>query len=158
MVLHQGDLAYSKDADAWDGQINSVLGPDFPYFASIGNHDCRGSAGCDGPGEWPGFQSKLRERVSRIEGARCSGDLGVMSACSHKGLFFILSGMGTLGTGHEAYIADQLAADNSIWRICSWHNNQRLMQTGGKLDEVGWGAYEACRQSGAIIATGHEHT
>ena len=158
MVLHQGDLAYANDPEAWDGQINSVLGSDFPYFASIGNHDCLGSAGCGGPGRWPGFQSKLQRRLSQIEGARCTGNLGVKSACLYKGLFFILSGVGTLGRGHERYITDQLAGDTSIWRICSWHKNQRLMQTGGKQDEVGWGAYEACSQGGAIIATGHEHS
>ena len=158
MVLHQGDLAYANDPDAWDSQISSVLGSDFPYFASIGNHDCVGSSGCSGPGRWLGFQSKLQDRLSKIEGARCSGDLGVKSACSYKGLFFILSGVGTLGTGHEPYITDQLAGDTSIWRICSWHKNQRLMQTGGKQDEIGWGVYEACRQGGAIIATGHEHS
>ena len=157
MVLHQGDLAYDNDPDAWDRQINSVLGSDFPYFASIGNHDCVGSPGCDGPGGWLGFQSKLQDRLSRIEGARCNGDLGVRSACSYKGLFFILSGVGTVGTGHEPYITEQLAADNSIWRICSWHKNQRLMQTGAKRNEIGWGAYEACRQGRAIIATAHEH-
>ena len=32
------------------------------------------------------------------------------------------------------------------------------MQIGGKTSEVGWGAYEACRQGGAIIATAHEHS
>jgi hypothetical protein len=32
------------------------------------------------------------------------------------------------------------------------------MQTGGKGDEIGWKAYEACRKGRAIIATGHEHS
>ena len=158
MVLHKGDLAYANNPDAWDSQINSVLGSDFPYFASIGNHDCVGGPVCSGPGGWLGFQAKLLARLSNVDGATCTGDLGVKSACSYKGLFFILSGVGTQGTGHEQYITDQLVADNSIWRICSWHKNQRLMQTGGKQDQVGWGAYEACRQGGAIIATGHEHS
>jgi hypothetical protein len=29
----------------------------------------------------------------------------------------------------------ELAADNSIWRITSWHKNMRQMQVGGKFDE-----------------------
>ena len=32
------------------------------------------------------------------------------------------------------------------------------LQLGRKGYEVGWEAYEACRQAGAIIATGHEHS
>ena len=33
-----------------------------------------------------------------------------------------------------------------------------MMQLGTKRDEVGWGVYEACREGGAIIANGHEHS
>ncbi len=33
-----------------------------------------------------------------------------------------------------------------------------ILYTGGKADEVGWGIYDMCRQKGAIIATGHEHS
>jgi hypothetical protein len=33
----------------------------------------------------------------------------------------------------------------------------RKMQTGNKVDETGWGVYEACREQGALITTAHEH-
>jgi hypothetical protein len=42
--------------------------------------------------------------------------------------------------------------------VCGWHKNQRLMQVGGKTDEVGWDSYRRCLEGGAIIATGHEHS
>jgi hypothetical protein len=32
------------------------------------------------------------------------------------------------------------------------------MRVGGKGDEMGWSVYDTCRQQGAIIITGHEHT
>lgn len=32
------------------------------------------------------------------------------------------------------------------------------MQAGGKSDSTGWGVYEACRDWGAMVATGHEHS
>ncbi len=149
MVLHQGDFDYKDDPEAWDQMINGILGPNFPYFASIGNHDTKA---------WPGYQQKLRARLDRIQDATCKGDLGVKSACTYKGLFFILSGAGTMGSDHDTYIKDQLAEDNSAWRICSWHKNQKMMQIGRQKDEVGWGPYEECRKGGAIIATGHEHS
>ena len=152
MVLHQGDFDYSDDPEAWDGLISGVLGPSFPYFASVGNHDVNAWAGAEG------YQQKLLDRLSRIPGARCVGEYGVKAACTYQGLFFILSGAGTLGSGHAAYIREQLAGNDSVWSICSWHKNQRAMQVGGKSDEVGWGPYEACREGGAIIATGHEHS
>jgi 3',5'-cyclic AMP phosphodiesterase CpdA len=152
MVIHGGDFDYSSNPTAWDKKITTILGADFPYFASIGNHDTDAWSGTNG------YRAKLQARLNRIPDAQCSGDLGVKSTCTYKGLFFILSGVGTTGSGHEAYLADQLAQTDAIWRICSWHKNQRLMQVGGKSDEVGWSAYEACREGGAIIATAHEHS
>lgn len=149
MVLHQGDFDYGNDPEKWDQQIDDILGPDYPYFASIGNHDF---------GRWSGYQQRLKLRLNKIKEASCNGDLGVKSACRYKGLFFILSGVGTKGSGHAEYIKNQLSANNFTWRICSWHKNQRLMQVGDKKDEVGWQVYEECRKNGAIIATAHEHS
>ena len=152
MVLHAGDFDYQDNPGRWDAAITAILGADFPYFGVVGNHDVDRWGG---PG---GYQAKLRQRLQRISGAECTGELGVMSSCRYRGLFFVLSGAGTMGSGHESYIRRQLEADRSTWRIVSWHKNQREMQVGGKSSEVGWGPYEACRELGAIIATGHEHS
>ena len=152
MVLHSGDFDYRNDPDGWEQQIDETLGADFPYFASIGNHDVR---------VWEDYQRKLQERLARISGASCTGDLGVNSFCTYKGLFFVLSGVGTIDSGRLLFIREALAseeAQESLWRICSWHKNRRLMQVGSKDDEVGWEPYEECRQGGAIVATGHEHS
>jgi len=152
MVIHAGDYDYSDDPDRWDDQINRILGADYPYFAAIGNHDVAA---------WPGYQQKLIDRLARIDGAVCTtdiGGIGVKQSCTYNGLFFILSGAGTMGSGHATYIKDEMAQDNSIWRICSWHKNMKAMQVGGKSDSTGWKVYEECRIAGAIIATGHEHS
>ncbi len=157
LVLHQGDFDYRDDPDSWDALITDVLGDEFPYFASVGNHDIDSFYGPNG------YQAKLTSRLNKIEGAHCTGDLGVQSACAYRGLFFILSGIGTIpkrsdDPSHVAFIEEQLAQNRSIWKICSWHRNQRKIQVGKKKDDVGWGAYEACRRGSAIIATGHEHS
>ena len=68
MVLHQGDFDYRDDPDKWDRQISDVLGSDFPYFASIGNHDMR---------QLNGYQEKLYDRLKKNPDAVCNGDLGV---------------------------------------------------------------------------------
>ena len=157
LVLHQGDLDYEDDPAGWDEWVTGMLGADFPYFVSVGNHDKDAWSGPDG------YQARLRARLGRISDARCDGDLGVRSSCSFRGLFFILSGAGTIpetadDPRHTAYIRDQLAQTDAIWRICSWHKNQNRMQLGRKDDEVGWQPYEACRRGGAFVATGHEHS
>src|SRR5215831_9592407 len=152
MVLHVGDFDYTDNPAHWDADITTILGANFPYFGLIGNHDVDRWSG---PG---GYQEKLRQRLGRISGVESSGELGVKSSCRYRGLFFVLSGAGTMGSGHEEYIRQQLEADHSTWRIVGWHKNQMEMQIGGKESEVGWGPYEAARELGAIIATGHEHS
>jgi hypothetical protein len=159
MVLHQGDLGYTLNAQVWDQNIDDALGFDFPYFGTIGNHDCLDILpGCSGPGDWPDYQALLEARLDRIPGASCVGEVGINAACTYMGIFFILSGVGTSGTGHETFIMDALSADDSIWRICTWHKNHQLMQVGNKASEVPLSTYDACRAEGAIIATAHEHS
>jgi len=149
IVIHQGDLDYEDNPDKWDRQINEILGADFPYFASIGNHDDK---------VWISYQRKLMARLSVVKDASCTGNLGVNSACYYKGLFFVLSGVGIRGYNHSNYIKQELVKDDSVWRICSWHENQRLMQVGNNKDSVGWEPYEECRKNGAIVATANEHS
>jgi hypothetical protein len=148
-VIILGDFDYSSDPDKWDAQLTTGLGADFPVFAAAGNHDMDA---------WPDYQKKLTARLAKITGAKCTGDYGVKATCNYLGLFFILSGVGTTGTGHETFIKDSLVADKSIWRVCAWHKNQQDMQLGDKGDEVGWTAYQHCQNNGALIMTGHEHS
>jgi hypothetical protein len=153
-VLHQGDFDYQSDPVAWEAQIDAVLGPNFPYFASAGNHD---RAVFDTQG---GYQDRLEARMNRL-GIPWSGDLGVQSTFHYQGIFVVLAAPDVFGPGdgwHDLFIRDVLAADDSIWSISSWHKNMTDMQVGGKANETGWGVYEESRRGGAIIATAHEHS
>ena len=149
MLLILGDFDYDDNPAAWDAMLNQSLGPDFPVFAVVGNHD---------ESRWPQYRARLTDRLSRTAGASCSGDYGVNAACRYQGLFFVLSGAGTLGSGHAGFIREQLAADASVWSVCAWHKNQTALQLGDKDNDVGWVTYEQCRLGGAIIATAHEHS
>lgn len=154
-VLHSGDLDYVDNPAAWEAQINNVLGADYPYFVTVGNHD---ELAWRGPG---GYQQYVINRFTRL-GISWTGDLGVQSTFHFKGLMFVLTAPGIqsgFDSGNsDAFIRDQLAADNSLWTICSWHKNMKLMQVGGKQDETGWPVYEEARKGGAIVATAHEHS
>jgi hypothetical protein len=153
-VIHQGDLDYKDDPAAWEETIDGVLGQDFPYFVSVGNHDEDRWYGAGG------YQELLEARNDRL-GIPWIGDLGVMSHLSYRGIFIVLTAPDVFGKGdglHDEYIRDALGSDDSIWRVSSWHKNMSAMQVGGKGDESGWGVYEESRIGGAIIATGHEHS
>lgn len=149
LVVHSGDFDYDNSPEKWDTQITAVLGADFPYLASVGNHDVD---------QWAGYQKKLVERLERTPAVSCQGDIGINATCTLNNITVILSGIGTLGENHVRYLRQSLGEAQTPWKICSWHKNQHLMQLGDKSDEVGWDAYDTCRQYGALIATGHEHS
>jgi hypothetical protein len=154
-VVHVGDLGYATgvgSVEAWEAQLDSVLGPRFPYFVAIGNHDVP---------DWStagGYREVLLARLARTRGASCEGEYGVNALCRFRGLTFVVSGIGTQGDGHEAFLDEALAERDAIWRLCVWHKNQHDMQVGGKPDEVGWLAYRTCAAHGVPIITGHEHS
>ena len=150
-LVHLGDFDYRNNPAAWEEQIDRILGPNFPYFAVVGNHDLRMWNGTDG------YQQLIKNRFKRL-GINWNGDLGVQSSFKYQGVFFVLVAPGVMGSGHDIYIRNQLASDHSIWRITGWHKNMSLMQAGGKEDAAGWEVYEEARKGGAIIATGHEHS
>src|SRR5439155_281170 len=161
MVMHQGDFDYARDPNGFFATIDSILGPDFPYFASVGNHDNDSwNEGCSNPNGC--YTAFLKNRMARIGAVPDDPNLNdEMYSVTYRGLKMVFVGQeGTsYGDGiYAPYPQDQLATDDHIWRICRWHKDQNAMQVGGKDDEMGWRVYETCKDLGAIIATAHEHS
>ena len=156
-VLHQGDFDYHNNPIGFWTSVDNILGANFPYFVSVGNHDVT---------NWaltakPSYARYLFERMSRIGVAPDSLELNnEMYSLAFKGLKIVFVGeqKGAGDSVYAPYINAQLKSDNHIWKVCSWHRNMSAMQVGDKMDDMGWGVYEACRQMGAIIATAHEHS
>ena len=150
-----GDLDYADNPAAWEAQLNSTVGADFPVFTLAGNHD---EDIWHGPN---GYQRLIEARYNRL-GIPWCGSCGIQQSFHYKGIFFVFTTPGLdpivdLGN-NAAYIREQLAADRAVWSIASWHKNMHLMQAGGKDDEAGWEVYEESRAGGAIIANAHEHS
>lgn len=157
LVLHQGDFDYHNNPTAFWSSVDEVLGPDFPYFVSVGNHDVTG---------WPttvrpSYAQYLFDRLKRIGVTPDSMELNdERYSLVFKGLKIVFVGeqRGTGDRVYAPYIRDQLKNDDHTWRVCSWHRNMNAMQVGDKTDDMGWGVYDACREYGAIVATAHEHS
>jgi calcineurin-like phosphoesterase family protein len=160
LVLHQGDFDYAFDANGFFAKIDAILGPNFPYLASVGNHDIASwRTGCGDPDGC--YAQLLKERMARSGIVPDDPDLNdQMYALTYRGLKLVFVGQERRAgnTLYPRYLQSQLAGDSHIWKICSWHKNQNAMQLGSKGDEMGWAVYETCKNHGAIIATGHEHS
>ncbi len=167
LVLHQGDLGYNEGnpeaPQRWLDNIQTILDPisateTFPYFYSIGNHDVS---------RWEvdnGYRDILQERFANLD-VEYTGNpeqVGVQTSFIYNGVHIVFTAPGIdadfIPENHEEFIEEQFQDSPALWTICSWHKNMRAMQAGGKGDETGWGVYEECREQGAIIATGHEHS
>jgi predicted phosphodiesterase len=151
-----GDFDYYDRPNSWDKQTTASLGANYPVFAVVGNHDTAKFFGRNG------YQSKIIERMQNAidDGATCTGDPGRNSACTYKGVFLAMSGVGVLDTQDDSVIHLKQALENNdaIWSVCVWHKNMQDMQVGAKTDDTGWRVYQACQNEGAIVITGHEHS
>lgn len=143
-IVVPGDMTYDADPAGWWRRTESVVGQSFPVFLARGNHDEDSS--------WKGF---LTEANNHLGGAtRTAGPHNAAYKTVFKGLALATIKKGDTGRTINAL----LSGDDHIWRVCTWHENQNKMQVGSKRDEMGWEVYEACREHGAIIITGHEHS
>ena len=89
----------------------------------------------------------------------CHGELGVKSNCTYKDLSFVLIAHGeyTTDDDYDEYVKNQLTENNSFWKICSMHNELTAMEYEKKIGKTGMEVFEACREAGAVIASGHLH-
>ena len=163
VIVVSGDLDYIDFADGWDQLITNTLGSSFPMLVAAGNHD---------EAVWPDYQAHIIRRWQNAAITHCDGVVGVMHTCTWKGVTIVQIAPGVFNDSDSkwrtvpglgdldfvSYINDAFTKYPSPWRICSWHKNQHLMQTGDKSDETGWGVYNTCQQWGAMIMTGHEHS
>jgi Calcineurin-like phosphoesterase len=170
-LLHAGDMAYDgASVSEWDAQTSDVLGDDFPVYAAAGNHD---------ESRWQGFAHAITTRLRRspapgeakdsddgdesMAADFCEGATGFASVCASHGILVVSTVPGVMcedNFDHADFVASALskyASSRFPWRICLFHKNQAKMQRGDKENEVGWEVYEACREHGALIVTGHDH-
>lgn len=155
-----GDTSYNKDEDyKWDEMVRKTLGSTDPVLFVVGNHDIDDS-------DYATVRDLAQARLDKQSALKCANSYPSATSssgmtCQLNNVFIATSGVGTTGkqAEQEASLASNLnTAPAGAWRICAWHKNQRDMQVGGKRDETGWASYEICREKGAIIATGHEHS
>lgn len=180
LVVHPGDIAYAEDdssvdgAQEWKEMVDDELGPNFPYIAVIGNHELSVA---------DNYLPVIDQWLGSVQGLECTGDLGLQFTCSYNGVLIVSSPTGLCyqdydhdanppdaypelcgsngqisQTDQEAYVRQQLSSTDAVWRICSWHKNHQLFQTGDKPSAVPLSMYDACREGGAIVATAHEHS
>ena len=154
LTVVTGDTSYDAKLDAqWDHMVRSTLPNDAALIAA-GNHDYDDS-------DIDTVLNLGQQRLRQQQNVRCLGDYGENMTCTIHNVHLVFSSIGTKGFDflQNRQLKENLSkAPNDHWRICVWHKNQRAMQVGSKRNEVGWEAYEACREHGAFIATGHEHS
>jgi hypothetical protein len=159
-VMIQGDLTYGgATGSEWFSVIDNEINKDWPgstasvtipYFVSKGNHDVDWNSTL-GPG--------LRDRMTRWGITPENNDPTKPNySVVYRGLKMVIVTDSETSPTRASYIDNRLTGDQHIWKVCSWHKNQRATNVATKGDEMGWQVYETCRMHGAIVAQGHSHT
>jgi len=155
-IVHMGDLDYLSDPNAWETFINAEMGPDFPYFYVIGNHEA------EAPATLPVYQAKLEARFNRLA-IPWTGTLSQQAAFDWRGIRFIMTRPGlphALDHAQESaqFVRTQASASSSPWVISFFHRQMAMMNVGDKGDATGWGVFEEARKEGAMTWTAHHHS
>jgi len=168
LLVFEGDFTYVDRPDNFFRDLDATIGTQQRALFVIGNHDvarwtacaaCTGTA--PGVAANSGFTARINAHMARSGiASSCTGAVAENQVCQVNGgtMTFALSGVGTRGTGHAAYIDTVMSQSRAPWKICNWHKNQRIMQLNTKSDETGWAVYASCLAAGAMVATGHEHS
>jgi predicted phosphodiesterase len=151
LLVINGDFDYKNNPAAWKKMHDDVLGTSFPIIAVAGNHDADDSWEL-----WQEYQ-RITADWDANPNLSCTGTPGEESTCVYKGIKIVSVTPNQFDYEHTKYIKQAFDGDDNSWKICAWHKNMTKMQTGDKLDEAGWGVYDACREQGALITTAHEH-
>lgn len=153
LVVFLGDFDYTDRPNFWVAQNKKYLG-DTEYVAIMGNHDEK---------TWTLYKKIITDQYNQNKKVLCTGDVGEQESCVINNIKIVGTAPGITSADHAGFIQKEFSInpkspnDSVNWNICIWHKNQTAMQTGDKTDEAGWQVYEACKDAGAMIVTGHEH-
>ncbi len=151
-----GDYDYENKPESWYSRLTSTLGSHFPLMFVIGNHEEE---------KLSLYVSLIQKHLALNTGVVCEGEVPFKAVCRYKNFQIItmapgIKGVDTSGVDYSAYV-DTVAsssAPSTFSTFCGWHKNQRLMQLGDKVDEVGWEVYHSCNKAGFPIMSAHEHS
>lgn len=152
LLVIVGDFDYQDNPQKFFDIVMKNTGGNIPVLLVVGNHDT---------GKWDGatgYKALFRNKLNGVPGLVCTGDFGINGECTYKGVKFLLSGVGTKGNSHDAYLTSQLTTSPNLWNICVWHVAIETFQVGEKSSTRHLNSYEICRQNGAQIMTAHEHS
>ncbi|AJF61583.1 hypothetical protein QT06_C0001G0748 [archaeon GW2011_AR15] len=151
MIVHAGNLGMGSTPAQWETMINTSLDPGFAYAGVVGASDAA---------DWANYRVILDTRNSRIVDMDCEGAFGNKGTCRFQDILLVMSGVGTSfeESGHEEFIAEELAASDKPWNICVFHKSNHDLRVGSKLDAdtLGRKYYQKCLDEGAIIVTGYD--
>ncbi|KAI3642441.1 hypothetical protein MP228_011996 [Amoeboaphelidium protococcarum] len=158
LVLHPGDFAYRFDeARNFASKINQIFPPDqIPYVTTTGDHDIR---------EFLVYRNLLVKRDLQNKELQCEGKWGYFHVCTYRGIVMVGAGLALkdipkkVGENYAALFHQQLKRFGKWqWKFCFWHRNANRFQVGGKKDGISEIFYDVCKEHGATIVTGHQHT
>lgn len=130
-------------------QVEEIFGKDFPYFATLGDHDLY---------EAYSYKQFFDRRLALQPNVHCRGKWGVAQVCTYQGIVLLMMGISFKRANYAKFIEKELDRHKEWpWKVCVWHRTSMLFQPGHKQDDMNPIYYDLCRRHGAFIISGHEH-
>lgn len=142
LVVQLGDFDSADNPTKWRSLFTETLGEQVSVLPIMGEKDIK---------KWSAYKPVVESFVlntkDQFGDMECSGDIGRNYSCKNNMFHFVMvtpDSTATTTSTQVEYINSEFASSDSLWRICTVHNNQLEI-------------YEACREAGAMIFTGHDN-
>jgi len=177
-IVHAGDFDLQSNPELFASTITTTLGEAFPYLYVIGdqdepywNSDCFNQKECyttDMLNRLAANQLELtlpnKDTVQENEQHTnqffdtYALDLGAVHLVALGLGDFDTSDSGTGATEYAPFITNTFEKSDASVKICVFHETMFEIQVGNQIDSIGWKPFEACREQGALIVTGSDHS
>eukprot|EP01060_Flectonema_neradi_P039454 TRINITY_DN869_c0_g2_i1.p1 TRINITY_DN869_c0_g2~~TRINITY_DN869_c0_g2_i1.p1 ORF type:complete len:1318 (+),score=332.00 TRINITY_DN869_c0_g2_i1:49-4002(+) len=162
IVVQNGDFDYKDEVDTWETFLNDnwFLHGKEHVLMSSGNHDVL---------VWNDYRDMLFGKMSAFLKSNCHGrdnhqlssDYGTWMSCVFQEVHIVMIGWDEMQTPQAAasFVNSEFIGSTSTHRVCVWHRPEGSLQPGHRhtSNYNSWLVYEACRENGAVVVSGHSH-
>eukprot|EP01060_Flectonema_neradi_P039453 TRINITY_DN869_c0_g1_i1.p1 TRINITY_DN869_c0_g1~~TRINITY_DN869_c0_g1_i1.p1 ORF type:complete len:1324 (+),score=302.29 TRINITY_DN869_c0_g1_i1:49-4020(+) len=162
IIVQNGDFDYNDEVSTWESFLNSnwFLHGKEHVLMSSGNHDVL---------VWSDYRDMLFGKMSAFLKSNCHGrdnhqlssDYGTWMSCVFQEVHIVMIGWDEMQTPQTAasFVNSEFIGSTSTHRVCVWHRPEGSLQPGHRhtSNYNSWLVYEACRENGAVVISGHSH-
>jgi hypothetical protein len=170
-VFHAGDFDLQQNPALFASIISSILGETYPYLYTPGDKDVETDLWYGDCKKEACYSNELLKKSAAndllLEYPEVQQESSFDTYAVNLGNVHVVAlGLGDLDTSNTGigttvyapFITKIFSESEAPLKVCVFHETMYQAQIGNQIDSMGWQPFESCRQQGALIVTGGDHS